>query len=119
MNENRRGVPRRHLAIDLGVYDADTGDQLGDLVDIHPNGLMITGEHHLEPGARRRLQVRLPQPVNGQHRFEFAATVAWSGNDVYPGVYDTGFRDLRVDPLQREKLEVLIEQFGMGAQEQE
>lgn len=97
----------------LRVFDGDTGEPLGNLVDISPEGLMITGEQSLTPGTRHRLRMHLPVEIVRDNDIEFAATVAWSSDELSPGLYDSGFRDLEMPAPQRGRLEALIDEYDL------
>jgi hypothetical protein len=111
--EERRAIRRRHLMFHLRVFDAASGEPLGNLVDITPNGLMITGERACAPGERRRLRMHLPVPVFDRADLEFSATVVWSSDELSPGLFDTGFRDLEMDHADRGRLERLIDEYDL------
>lgn len=111
--QERRGFRRRHLMFHLRVYQADTGLELGTLVNLSPDGLMITGEHRCTIGSTFNMYMALPAGVAQRDRVDFSAQVAWSNNDVNPEFYDTGFRNLEVDPVDREALVRLMEEFDL------
>lgn len=109
----RRAMRRRHLMFHLRVFDADSGEQIGNVFDITPEGLMVTGEQRQTLGQRRRLVMFLPVDVQGAERIDFAGTVAWSNDDICPGLFDTGFRDLEMESVDRERIAAVIDEFGM------
>ena len=109
----RRDIQRRHLMFHLRVYDADSGRELGTLTDVSPEGLMVTGEQRLTLGRRFRMFMRLPPALSSHPEIEFAATVAWSSNEINPAFWDTGFRDLELDDDDREVLKALMDEFDL------
>ncbi|MDX1610117.1 MAG: PilZ domain-containing protein [Halofilum sp. (in: g-proteobacteria)] len=111
--QERRDYQRRHLMFHLRVYDADSGQELGTLADVSPDGLMVTGERRLTLGRRFNLFMRLPPALTGSDRIEFSATVAWSGNDASPVFYDSGFRDLELDDDDFRVLKGLMDEFDL------
>lgn len=111
--QDRRDLRRRHLMFHLRVYDADTGEEMGALTDLSPDGLMVTGEKRLTLGRTFEMYMELPQALSPSGRIEFTAKVAWSSNDVNPAFYDTGFRDLEVDDEARAALTQLMEEFDL------
>jgi len=110
---DRRTLRRRHLMFHLRVFDAGTGEHLGNLFDITPDGLMSNSERALRPGDRRALEMHLPVDILGAEHIAFTGTVAWSNDDICPGLYDTGFRDLEMAAAHRDRLETMIDEFGM------
>lgn len=111
--QDRRDIRRRHLMFHLRVYDADTGRELGALTDLSPDGMMVTGERRLTLGRTFDMYMKLPPALSARERIDFTAKVAWSSNDINPGFYDTGFRDLEVDPEDRAALGLLMEKFDL------
>lgn len=111
--QERRDFRRRHLMFHLRVYHADTGLELGTLVNLSMDGLMITGEHRCTVGKSFNMYMVLPAGVSQRERIDFSAEVAWSNNDVNPEFYDTGFRTLQVDSVDREALVRLMDEFDM------
>lgn len=96
-----------------GVFDADTGDCLGKLVDIAHNGLMLAGPEAIERGRRCRLEVRLPVQIEGQERLRFDAEVMWSGAGFAPLCHETGFRYLAANPEGEQILERLFRDYAL------
>lgn len=111
--QDRRDLRRRHLMFHLRVYDADTRREIGALTDVSPDGMMVTGERRMTLGQKRRMYMELPRALSAHEHIEFSAVVAWSSNEVNPAFYDTGFRDLVVDPEDRAALIQLMEEFDL------
>ena len=64
MNE-RRKLERHHVSNSLEVYDLDSGELLGRVVDLHTEGLMLLSERPIELNRSWALQVNLPMNLNG------------------------------------------------------
>lgn len=109
---NQRKIPRRHLIFYLRVFDRETGVQVGNLVDITAEGVMLVSEHPFELGNLYRFRMELPAEVFAEGRLDFDAECLWSGNDVNPEFYDSGFRlpDLGEDALLC--IRYLIDMYG-------
>jgi len=88
---NQRKVARRHLIYYLRVYDATTGDLLGNLVDISTRGIMLVSDSALPLNKEALLRMVLPDTVEGSREVEFKAVSRWCKNDVNPDFFDTGF----------------------------
>lgn len=110
--DERRRLPRRHLMFHLRVFDTVTGRYLGNLFDVSHDGLMIIGEEPLPVGHRCSLEMRLPIEIHGRGRVSFAATPAWTSDNIQPGVYETGLGNLEMEDSDRAALERLIAQYG-------
>jgi hypothetical protein len=94
--DNLRKVPRRHLIYYLRVYDIDTGDLLGNLVDISTRGIMLVSETPIAINTTFAMRMMLPETLEGSREVEFRGVSRWCRNDVNMHFYDTGFE--LIDP---------------------
>jgi hypothetical protein len=108
----RRGLKRRHLLYYLRVFDQSTGRQIGHLVDITKEGMMVMSERPIRPGRTLSLRMMLPEEVSKEAAVEFEATSLWTGQDINPEFYDTGFKVTNITRRQLAMLETLIEDYG-------
>ena len=60
--KHERKAPRRHLIYYLRVYDRASGQQLGHLVDLTTEGVMLVSEEKLEKGVH---SLRMDLPAMG------------------------------------------------------
>ncbi len=103
----QRHEPRYVLALTIAVVDADTGDELGEVVNISANGLMLASTEALTTNQEYRL--RLLPPAEVAEPFEVVAEAAWAICALDPPRWQTGFRDLRVADADRGRLDQLAE----------
>ena len=52
--DDQRKLKRRHLIYYLRVFDAESGDVLGHIIDIHTEGFLLISEHPIPTGTARR-----------------------------------------------------------------
>jgi hypothetical protein len=109
--ENRK-LKRRHLIYYLRVFDRNTNQLLGHLVDITPEGAMLVSETPIPTAERFQLRMLLPAEIFGKDRLEFEAESIWSKNDINPDFYDTGFRLLDVNAEDAATISELIGEYG-------
>jgi len=107
----RRKLERRQLIYYLRVFDRDTGELLGHLVDITTEGVMLISEAPLEADKVFHLKMRLPEQMAGSREVGFDAVSRWSKQDVNPDFYDTGFQFMDISPENKEIIEDLIYEF--------
>jgi hypothetical protein len=107
----RRKVKRRHLIYYLRVFHRSTGRQVGHLVDLTPEGMMLMSERPIRVGRTLPLVMTLPSAA-GEQKVEFDATSLWTSADVNPDFYDTGFKFEKVSRRHLAQLETLIDDFG-------
>lgn len=65
----RRKLERHHVSASLEVYDLDSGELLGRVVDLHTEGLMLLSKQPIELDRSWALQVNLPMTLNGLSEF--------------------------------------------------
>lgn len=106
---NQRKVARRHLIYYLRVFDRDSKELLGNLVDISTRGIMLVSDHPLEVGKSFHLRMYLPETVEGSREVEFTAESRWCQNDANPDFYDTGFELIDPAPQFLEAVDKLID----------
>jgi hypothetical protein len=110
MND-RRQIKRRHLLYYLRVFDRATGEQLGHMVDITPEGLQLISEHPIEPGSTFQMSMDMPEE-RGSGRISFDGVSMRCEQDVNPRFYLTGFKIHHLDDDNKSIINQLIALFG-------
>jgi len=95
----RRNTP--HLSM---VFDADTDQVLGRLVDITSGGMMLVVNSAIERYKEFHVRIVLPTMVSDRTNLELRARAAWCKKDDNPDYYKAGFEFLDI----REEDENLI-----------
>ena len=111
---DRRTLHRRHLNYYLKVFERDTDELLGHLVDITEEGLMLVSENCFEEGKLIRMKMLLPREIEGKEQIEFDARSMWCRKDVNPSLWGIGFKFEYVDVLSRQIIFELIHEFGFS-----
>ncbi len=110
--EEKRRLKRRHLIFYLRVFNADTNELLGYLVDITPEGIMLMSEKKIENGQRFRLKMDLPAEYSDHEHIEFEAESVWHSTDINPDFHDTGFKFSNVTVEEQQIIEDIIDDLG-------
>ena len=110
--KDKRKISRRFLLYYMRVYDVDTRQQIGNLVDITPSGIMLVGEHPLTEGKTSRLRVELSEEVADKPFMEFSALSKWCEPDIIPNMYNTGYEILDLTPEDSKIIQNIIQEFG-------
>ena len=63
--KDRRTIKRRHLIYYLRVWDSDSGEMIGHVVDITTEGMMLIGEKKLPLHKTFQLEIRWREPSGG------------------------------------------------------
>lgn len=111
-DRERRAIKRRHLIYYLRVWNRDTRDMLGHLVDLTTGGLMLISEHPIPLKQTFNLEMRWHDPEAGEQIAEFRAQSLWSRPDVNPAFQDTGFMLLDQTPEVLIRIQELIGRLG-------
>mgnify|MGYP001259333063 CR=1 FL=1 len=112
MGSEKRKYKRRHLIYYLRVFEQESGNLLGHLVDITPEGAMIMSEKRLERGAIYNIKMDLPDEIDEIEHIEFEAKCRWSKKDVNPEFYVSGLEMENIPASKKIVIQKLIIQFG-------
>ena len=112
--KNRRSEKRRHLIYYLQVFNGETDQFLGNLVDITPEGLMLTSERPIETGKNFKLRMNIQFLAQKEMHLDLNAESRWSSTDVNPNYFDTGFRLQDVDSETKLIIDHLIKELGFN-----
>ncbi len=109
---DKRKVRRRHVLYYLRLFDADSGQPVGDLHDITPEGIMIVGSRAFSPGEEFRLRLNLPREMFRIHEFEFSARCIWCRYDETASNFRMGFSVVNAESTELETIVNLITELG-------
>lgn len=108
----RRKLKRRHLIYYLRVFDVETNNLLGHLVDMTPDGIMLISETAIPLGVVYHLKMSLPTEYAGQTYLEFDAKSLWSARDINPDFINTGFSLINIDSQVASIISNVINDYG-------
>lgn len=91
MNEKRKS-PRKIANEVLEVCDQITGTQIGRIVNISSEGLMLLSSEQINPGSVFQVDLRLPRLIKGHSKISFGAEAVWSSQAAQPDSFWTGMR---------------------------
>jgi len=108
----KRKLKRRHLIYYLRVFDRNTGDLIGHLVDITPDGILLISEHYVETNQIFQLKMVLPAEILGMEQLHFDAKSIRCQKDTNPDFYNIGFQLQKVARNHFFVIEQLIDDLG-------
>ncbi len=111
MLEKRR-IKRKHLIYYLRVFDINTDQVIGHLVDITTEGFMIMSEEPLKIDTIYQLRIDLPEEILGSRQITFEAKSIRCEKDVNPDFCNTGFLFENINPNYFLTISQLVDQFG-------
>jgi hypothetical protein len=94
------------------VYDAATRQQIGNLVDITPQGAMIVSQDSISAGQAIKLRLELTADIADKPYLEFPTRSIWCHPDLDPTLYNIGFEILELTPEDSSIVHKIIETFG-------
>ncbi|WP_022962611.1 PilZ domain-containing protein [Halopseudomonas pelagia] len=107
MYEKRR-LERHKITTSLEVYDLDSGQHLGRVVDLHAEGLMLLSEQPMELFRRYALQVSLPMILNGMTEFFVDAESLWQRESIAGGQHWTGLHFVRLPDEAKQCIDKMV-----------
>jgi len=111
--KTKRTLQRRHLILYLHVFDADTGNLLGHLVDINDEGIMLMSNKPTEVGKVFHLKLTLPtEDDSDSQELFFNAKSLWCKLGPNNEIFDTGFQLEGASAMVRATIRELIRDMG-------
>lgn len=107
----RRKLERHHVSSSLEVYDLDSGQLLGRVVDLHAEGLMLLSETPIELDRTWALQVNLPMTLNGVSEFTLDAESRWKRESIGGQQFWTGLQFTNLPDESRQCIEKMVSSF--------
>ncbi len=114
LDQNLRKFKRRHLIYYLEVFDDESGDLLGYLVDLTVNGLKMVSREAIKTKKEFRLRLIMPEEYCQDRQVVFNAESMWCSPDVNPDFYATGFSTPDLSQETRRMFMIMINQVGFN-----
>ena len=111
----KRTLARRELIYYLKIHDLHSSSELGRLVDIHTNGLLLIAPKCLEVSREYDLSVELPKVLSEQG-FEpilVMANCVWVHPSQARPFNESGLMFTKTDNEARKTIQLLIDLFAL------
>lgn len=112
MPQIQRKLRRRHLIYYLRVFERDSGELLGHLVDLTSEGILLMGERSIEPEMAFSMSMDLPTDICGKRKLHLDGRCVWTRQDPNTGLHDNGFRLTELPLPELNVVGVLIDDYG-------
>lgn len=112
--KDKRKLKRRELVYHLKLDDVETGEVIGRVVDIHAEGLKISGNTKFDVGQRLECSLELPKEIFGRQKIRFSAQVLWCKPDINPDLTATGMLFVTIAAEDLECLIGLMAYYSFG-----
>ncbi|MEA3278103.1 MAG: PilZ domain-containing protein [Pseudomonadota bacterium] len=90
--DDKRKHPRRIADEVLRIYDVNTGQRLGQVVNISSHGFMLIGDRPVESNAILQLRMVAAEPRLGTDKISFGAESLWCTEANETNRYWSGFQ---------------------------
>ncbi len=105
--DERRKISRRKCNRLMTLVDRNTTKNIGSLVDISVEGILLLSNEPVELNRILQLTLELPEDLNGQKSISFGAESLWSEHVIAMKQYWTGFRIIDISAENIERIESL------------
>lgn len=102
--KEQRENSRKNLMYYVSVYELDSNEYVGLMVDISKKGMLLTGVEYLDTGKSYRFGLIDISEPNAPQQVSFQAKACWCRKSS-PTFYDTGFEFEDVTNQARERFE--------------
>jgi len=107
-DQNIRLLDRRVVHQIVDVIDTVSERNLGRLVNIHREGLMLLGDAPLKTDALYQVVLRLPEPMNGQSEVSVGVDCLWLRELEEGGQFWAGFQIIDISAQDLEFIDALV-----------
>lgn len=112
MAERRKSDRKSTLHI-IRVLNRDTGKQIGRLVNITTDGMMLISKKPIDIGKIIPVRLVLPRMIHDKEELEFNAEVRWCRSDTNPNYQAVGFKLLNITREGTEIIEAVFHEFHL------
>ena len=108
----KRKQKRISLHYYLKVSETNSQEHLGYMIDVSEEGFKLLSERHIPTGSELVCSLHLPEVLNDRKEISFKARACWSGKDVNPDYYASGYHIDEIEPDGETVIAIIIEQYG-------
>jgi hypothetical protein len=109
---DKRKLKRRHLIYYLQVQERASGKQIGYVVDISTEGIMLMSENPIAVGTLLELKIMLESEMSAKQYLYFDARAVRCEQSINGNTYDIGCKLLNLAPDDFREIEMIIDELG-------
>lgn len=100
MTSERRKT-KRSTVVNLDLFDQQTEQKIGQVVNISDGGIFTIADERLELGEVRSFFIPFSEAIQGRIKFHFKARAIWAHpNSLHPSKYSIGLEFIENPDLQ-------------------
>ena len=107
--KERRKAPRKQTDDFFGIYNRETDEFIGKLLDLSTKGMMISALDSMETKTTYEIKIIFPKPIEGKNMLTFDAECVWCCENHDPNKkYNVGFHITDINPKDVETIKNLL-----------
>ncbi|GAB1258817.1 hypothetical protein NBRC116494_33190 [Aurantivibrio plasticivorans] len=107
--QEKRRLKRHTLTGSVNVYDRASKAFLGQVVNIHREGLMMMGNFPYKEGTIYKIDLHLPEPIGDTQLIPMSIDCLWTRDEDANRSYWVGCSISSIEPSALESLDKLID----------
>ena len=112
MTSERRKT-KRSTVVNLDLFDQQTEQRVGQVVNISDGGIFTIADERYEIGEERSFFIPFSETIQGQIKFHFKARTIWAHpNSLHPSKYSVGLEFTEDPDLQTIFIKEMSRIFG-------
>ena len=111
--EEKRLKKRWKIAYFLRVFESDGEALVGDLVNIHTEGIMLVSDNPIPVNKTIALRMKIPLKGGETEWLYFDAECRWCDQHPNPTLYNAGFSLINPTEKLTQSIEQLIDQWAL------
>ena len=111
MANEKRKLPRRNFSYYMRVLKKDTGELIGQIIDISTGGFKLESSKPLPSNVQMELCIDQVNQISPRSYIVFSARTRWCDRDPYdPTIYNVGFQLVDMTPAD---YDVFVKMFNI------
>lgn len=113
--KDRQDLPRQDTGSYFRAQNAATGEGLGEVVNLSPQGMGLRSERETRPGERIGVDVEWTDSSGATKNFALIVECRWCCEGEVAGTFEAGFEVVDMTPVQRMALKIMVANFAQSA----
>jgi hypothetical protein len=110
--QEQRSTPRYRVVRRMQVSNLETGEKLGNVINLSSQGFMLLSKAPLSSDQRLLLLLELPEEVAGQRQIRLEVRCLWCAPSSYSSDYGAGFEITHIAAGDQERLQRWLSGVG-------
>ena len=113
---DERKIERKNLRFYVEVFNRDTDELIGRMVDITKGGIRLFSKQPIETNTVYPMRMNLPKSIEGSDQVVFDANGIWCKPKIsdqrLPDYYDSGYQLMNLSVEDAQSIQNLIEEYS-------